>query len=234
MAGLLSGWARAFEKSSFYRDFCVYLPEGLNNAYLDILIFIAFTVILILFFAGHISARKRQRRFELELLKIKAQGREGRRGRDGKDANTVRRNEKADTGQKGTGKKKDPETKTNTVKRQETSVHKDSLKSPATADKKEVEKGYEGNGRKQFDINELIRKKREEEERKQKNGTEGPNKLKVSIDQVKAEKDMESRLKEMDEESRKRAERNMAILSKQLEKRLKTDQETGSKRGGWV
>ena len=212
MAGLLSGWARAFEQSSFYRDFCVYLPEGLNNAYLDILIFIAFMIILILFIAGNISAKKRQRMFERELLKIKAQGREVRKSRDGKEVNAIRKNGKPDTGQKETGKKKDPEAKETAYIRQEMSVNKESIKGPAPIEKKEVEKRSEGKSSKQFDINELIRKKKEEEERTQKNDIEGPNKLKVSIDQLKAEKDMESRLREMDEESKKRAERNMAIL----------------------
>ena len=231
MAELLSRWAQAFEQSEFYTDFCAYLPEGLNNAYLDILILLIGSILVLVITICIVSAKRRQRMFERELLSLKAEW-QGRR--DGKEVSRSGSSAvpsdkgRADTDKGKTSDKAKPKGDAKAPeKKLEKTVGEGSIKktggSPAKQDKP---RKAQDSGRRKFDVNELIEKKRHEEALKEKEGSrEGFNKLEASIDQVKAERDMEARFREMDEESRRRAEKNMTLLNRQIEKRIKTEGE---------
>ncbi|HAG69826.1 MAG TPA: hypothetical protein DCL38_07625 [Lachnospiraceae bacterium] len=244
MAGLLSRWAEAFERSEFYTEFCVYLPEGLNNAYLDVLILLAGAVILLLALVGNLSAKRRQRMFERELLMLKAEGRKDGK-RSGGDLRTsagpVKR-EGVSAGKQGSVREKaEKEPRNSDHHVREASGAGGNNGDPGSGQGKRasgaVKKGSgngresdrngrekSGNGRKRFDVEELIARKREEEaERNGCDRRDGYNKLEASIGLVKAERDMEARLREMDEASKERARRNLELLSRQFEKSLRTD-----------
>ena len=195
--------------------------------------------------------------FERELLSLKAERQERssqkeyeaflRWKENGGQAGTERRAEPcggnsakaADPGISGNATAKAPdkpkasEKVKASEKRPDTASGKEGMKKEGAASGRQEKTGQAKNGgRKRFDVNELIEKKRQEEATKEKGvKKDGLNKLEASIGQVKAERDLEARYRAMDEESKKRAEKNMTLLSKQLEKRLQTD--TDQKQGGW-
>ena len=211
MAEILSSLAEAFATSSFYTEYCRKLPGGLSNAYLDVLILLIFILIGISLLFARLGAIRRQREFQRVLLHSRE--RDGGLRLSEKDYYAYMRWKEGSEQEYEWGSKADGGER-----------YEESRK-PEEVDENVKAEAKTGNPseRARFDVDALIRRKKEEEASLKQEEDSAWNKLSASIEQVKEQKVMGERIKEMDEESRQLYQKNLNLLQKKVEDKLTVD-----------